>query len=539
MTNRAGADRCQPGTFLNAQTTVYRIQSIRKPDWGVALLTAVSLVAAACTGATEGTTTATSAPATTPAEAAPDGADVTIGLQLAPPTLDLTSNPAAAIPQALLYNVYETLVRLQPDGAITGLLAETWDVSDDGLTYTFRLRPGVTFHNGEAFTADDVVFSINNVLDNPAHPFLDTFAPIESVEKADELTAVVRLKQVSANLLFFLTQGQGVMLKESAVGSIESEPVGTGPFRMSEWAPGENGRITLDRHDGYWGEAPPSGRVVFKYINDPSALTNAMLAGDIDILAGVSAPETLASFAGGDFRVEEGLTHGEIVLSLNGDNPPLDDVRVRRAISHAIDRQAVVDLAYDGYGAPIGSFSTPLDPWHKDLTGAYPFDPEKAKALLEEAGASGAALEMVLPPISYASRSGEIIQSQLADVGLTVNISNVDWGTWIDQVFTNHDYDMSIVSHVEPRDLGSYGDPDYYWGDDSPQVAELISQADAEPDADKRIALYRRVLDEITEAAADAWLFVLPALAVTKTGVSGYKIDLPGSLDATELALDE
>ena len=518
--------------ILNAQTTVYRIQSIRKPDWGVALLAALSLAAAACTGATEGTTTATSAPATTRAE-------VTIGLQLAPPTLDLTSNPAAAIPQALLYNVYETLVRLQPDGAVTGLLAKTWDVSEDGLTYTFRLRPGVTFHNGEPFTADDVVFSINNVLDNPAHPFLDTFAPIESVEKADDLTAVVKLKRVSANLLFFLTQGQGVMLKESAVGSIESDPVGTGPFVMSEWVAGDDGRITLDRYDGYWGEAPPSATVVFKYINDPSALTNAMLAGDIDILAGVSAPETLASFAVDGFRIEEGLTHGEIVLSLNGDNPPLDDVRVRRAISHAIDRQAVIDLAYDGYGAPIGSFSTPLDPWHKDLTGAYPFDQQKAKALLDEAGASGVTLEMVLPPISYAARSGEIIQSQLADVGLTVVISNVDWGTWIDQVFTNHEYDMSIVSHVEPRDLGSYGDPDYYWGDDSPQVAELIAQADAEPDADKRIALYRRVLDEITEAAADAWLFVLPALAVTKTGVSGYKISLPGSLDATELALRE
>lgn len=519
----------------------------------LALIAVLSLVLAACAGSTEETTTTADAPGTTQGTEAPDttegqattttagesaATEVTIGLQLEPPTLDLTSNPAAAIPQVLLYNVYETLVRLQPDGSITPLLAESYDISEDGLTYTFNLREGVTFHNGESFTADDVVFSINRVLEKEDHPFRASFAPITNVEAVDDLTAVVTVSQVSANLLFSLTQGQGVILEESAIDTLENSAVGTGPFVFDSWTVGDN--IVLSRNDGYWGDSPPLETVTFRYINDPSALSNAMLAGDIDILAGVSAPETLDAFEGGDFVIEEGSSYGEIVLSLNGRRAPLDDVLVRQAVSHAIDRQAVVDLAYSGYGTVIGTFASPLEPWYKDLTGVYPYDPDTARDLLAEAGAEGITLEMVLPPVSYATRSGEIIASQLAEVGIDVNITNVEWGVWLEDVFANYDFDMSIVSHVEARDLPQYGNPDYYWGNDSPQVADLLAQADAEPDEAARNALYQEVLDEITAVAADNWLFVLPALAVTKPGVSGFELGLPnGVIDLTKLAFSE
>jgi peptide/nickel transport system substrate-binding protein len=516
-----------------------------------ALVAVLSLVLAACAGSTAETTTTAGESVTTQGTEAPDTTDaptttvgttaateVTIGLQLEPPTLDLTSSPAAAIPQVLLYNVYETLVRLQPDGSITGLLASDWEVSDDGLTYTFYLREGATFHNGEPLTAEDVVFSINNVINkDPAHPFATTFAPITSVEAPDQATAVITVSQVSANLLFFLTQGQGVILEESAIGDIENTPVGSGPFTFDSWTVGDS--IVLSRNDAYWGEPAILETVTFRYINDPSALTNAMLAGDIDVLAGVSAPETLETFGDGEFRIEEGETYGEIVLSLNGRRAPFDNVLVRQAVSHAIDRQAIVDLAYAGYGTVIGSFASPLEPWYKDLSGVYPYDVQAAQDLMDEAGVGEVTIEMILPPISYAGRSGEIIASQLAEIGITVNITNVEWGVWLEDVFANYDFDMSIVSHVEPRDLAQYGNPDYYWGNDSPEVADLLAQADAEPDEAARNALYQQVLDGITEVAADNWLFVLPALAVTKTGISGYKIDLPGSLDVTELALNE
>ncbi|HSJ27822.1 MAG TPA: ABC transporter substrate-binding protein, partial [Acidimicrobiia bacterium] len=462
-----------------------------------------------------------------------------IGLQLEPPTLDLTSSPAAAIPQVLLYNVYETLVKLEADGSITGLLAESWEVSDDGLVYTFDLREGVTFHNGEPLDAEDVVFSIENVLTkDPAHPFATTLAPITSVTSLDAGTVEIRVDQVSANLLFFLTQGQGVILTQSAIDTIANQPVGTGPFEFGAWTVGDS--IVLERNGAYWGEPALLERVTFRYINDPNALNNAMLAGDLDIIAGVSAPELLTAFeSDARFEVLQGLSNGEVTLSLNGRRPPLDDVRVRQAITHAIDRQAVVDLAYAGYGTVIGTFSTPLDPWYRDLTDVYPYDPDRARELLTEAGVDGITLKMVLPPVSYATRSGEIIASQLAEVGITVDIENVEWGVWLEDVFANHDFDMSIVAHVEPRDLGQYGNPDYYWGNDSPQVAPILEQADAEPDEDTRNELYASVLEEITAVAADNWLFVLPALSVTVTGVTGFEADLPGlALDVTRLAIN-
>ena len=526
----------------------------------IAAIAVLTLLAAACAGSTADTTTTTTeaeapasdADATTTTEAATTTAEATtttaaeesaateatIGLQLEPPTLDLTASPAAAIPQVLLYNVYETLVRLQPDGSIEGLLAESWEISDDGLTYTFNLHDGVTFHNGEALTAEDVVFSINNVLTkDPAHPFATTFAPVAAVEAVDDSTVQLTLSQVSANLLFFLTQGQGVILEESAIGSIENEPVGTGPFAFSSWTVGES--IVIESNADYWGEPALLDKVTFRYINDPNALNNAMLDDQLDILAGVSAPELLAAFEADDrFDVQTGLTYGEVVLSLNGRRAPFDDIRVRQAVSHAIDRQAVVDLAYAGYGEVIGTFSTPLDPWFKDLTDVYAYDPDRARELLAEAEATDLTLEMVLPPVSYAERGGEIIASQLAEVGITASITNVEWGVWLEDVFENYDYDMSIVAHVEPLDLAQYGNAEYYWGDDSPDVAPLIAQADAEPDEATRNGLYGQVLDEITAQAADQWLFVLPALSVTKTGVTGYEVDLPGSLDVTQLAIN-
>ena len=296
----------------------------------------------------------------------------------------------------------------------------------------------------------------------------------------------------------------------------------------------------LERNPTYWGDPSPTTTVTFRYIPDPNAATNAMLSGDLDILAGVPAPELLDSFANDDrFRVLEGLTHGEVVLSLNDRRPPLDDIRVRQAVSLAVDRQAVVDLAYSGYGVEIGTFSNPLEPWFEPLTDVYPFDPDRARELIAEAGVEGVTLQMVLPPPSYATRSGEIIASQLAEVGINAEITNVEWGIWLEDVFTNRDFDMSIVAHVEHRDLSQYGNPSYYWGDPVPGLAELVIEADSEPDEDARNALYRSALELITAHAADSWLFVLPALSVVKTGTAGYDGNLPGlALDVTNLATE-
>lgn len=502
----------------------------------IAVIAALALALGACASGTPAETEPIVATTPPPASAVQD---VVLGLQLEPPTLDLTSSPAAAIPQVLLYNVYETLVKLESDGSITPLLAESWVVSDDGTEWTFSLREGLTFHNGESFTADDVVFSLTNVLEkDPAHPFATTLAPISSVEAIDDATVRITLDRFSANFLFFLTQGQGVILTESAVAEIAGSAVGTGPFVFEEWAQGDS--IVLRRNARYWGDVAFVETVTYRYINDPNALNNALLAGDIDIIAGVSAPELLEAFEADDrFEVLVGQTNGEVTMALNGSRPPLDDVRVRRAISHAIDRREIVDLAYFGYGELIGTGATPLDPYYVDLTDTYPHDPAAAEGLLADAGYDGAPLRMLLPPVSYARRGGEIVAAQLEAIGVPVEIENVEWGVWLEDVFTNRDYDLSIVAHVEPRDLGQYGNPDYYWAYDEPEVAALLAEADATPDDDARYALLGQVQERITEDAANAWLFLLPALSVTKTGVSGYDPNQPGlGLDLSELAFN-
>ena len=523
----------------------------------LSLLFVFGLVVAACSPAD--TTATTDAPVTTEAPETTEGTeapepttttteatvsavqDVTLGLQLEPPTLDLTSSPAAAIPQVLLYNVYEGLVKLEADGSISGLLAESWDVSDDGLEWTFSLRSGVVFHNGEAFTADDVVFSINNVLTkDPEHPFATTLSSVASVEAIDDSTVKFTLSQFSANFLFFMTQGQGVILKESEIANIENSPVGTGPFAFESWTPGDS--IVIVKNAAYWGDAALVETVTYRYINDPNALNNAMLAGDIDIVVGVSAPELLSEFEGDDrFKVLTGQTNGEVTMSLNGYTAPLDNVLVRQAITHAVDSQAVVDLAYFGYGEMIGTGASPLDPYYVDLNSVYPYDPQKAMDLLAEAGyTDDRPLQMLLPPVSYARRGGEIVQAQLAEVGVTVEIVQVEWGVWLEDVFANGDYDISIVAHVEPRDIGQYGNAEYYWAYDNADVAALLAEADATPGDDARYALLAQVQEQITADAANVWLFLLPALSVTKAGITGYNPNQPGlGLDLTSLALNE
>jgi peptide/nickel transport system substrate-binding protein len=524
-----------------------------RPRRLISLAMAFAMIATACSSDTTDTTsepetttteaTTTTAPTTTtttePATESSE-ANIVLGLQLEPPTLDLTSSPAAAIPQVLLYNVYETLVKLEADGSITGLLAESWDVSDNGLEWTFNLREGVTFHNGDPLTADDVVFSINNVLTkDPAHPFATTLAPVSAVERIDDSTVKITLDQFSANFLFFMTQGQGVILDEAAVADIANSPVGTGPFVFDSWTVGDS--IVIEKNADYWGTPALVESITYRYINDPNALNNAMLAGDIDILAGVSAPELLEAFEADDrFNVLTGQTNGEVTMALNGYTAPLDNLLVRQAITHAIDRQAVVDLAYFGYGELIGSGATPLDPYYRDLNDVYPYDPDRARELLTQAGyTDDRPLVMKLPPVSYARRGGEIVAAQLAEVGISTEIQNVEWGVWLEDVFGNKDYDISIVAHVEPRDIGQYGNPDYYWAYDNPDVAGLLTEADATPDDAARYELLGQVQEQITADAANVWLFLLPALSVTKKGISGYNPNQPGlGLDMTALAFN-
>lgn len=459
----------------------------------------------------------------TPSSSTSARSTITVGSTLEPPTLDPTKSSAAAIPEVLRDNVLQGLVRLDDGGNVQPQLATSWDLSANNTVYTFHLVTGATWHDGSPFTAKDVVFTLMHDAD-PAtnHPFKAQFKVIDSVTAPDDHTVKVALKQYSANFLFDLGLGEGVVYQQKNLSQLASDPIGTGPFRFDHWVHGDS--ITLLRYDGYWRSKARVQKVVFKYITDANAMNNALLSNDLDVISRVTGPEQLPAFVGNSkYKVFQGLSTSKVIISLNNSDGALADLRVRQAISFAIDRKAVIDGSQSGYGVPIGTHAVPGDPYYVDLTGVYAHDPAKARQLLAEAGhASDLSFTLTLPPPPYAQRGGEIIASELEAVGIKVNLVSVDFPRWLSDVFGNGQFDMTIIAHVEPRDIAQFGNPQYYWHYDSPAVQQLLKQADAEPDASTRNQLYQQVEHQITADAVDVWLYVLPSLAVTRSDVAGY-----------------
>ncbi|MEO1687593.1 MAG: ABC transporter substrate-binding protein, partial [Pseudomonadota bacterium] len=303
-------------------------------------------------------------------------ADITVGVQLEPPNLDPTAGAAAAIDEVVYANVMEGLTRIDRTGAVQPALARTWEISDDGLTYTFRLVDGATFHDGTTFDAEDVKFSLDRAMaEDSTNAQKALFEPIETVEVVDPTTIQVTLKRPTGSFLFNMGWGDAVIVAPESAETNATNPIGTGPFRFVEWAKGD--RVDLARYDGYWGEPAALDRATIKFIADPTAAFAALMAGDIHAYPRWPAPETVPQLeADPRFTVTRGASEGETILSTNNKQPPFDDLRVRKAVAHAIDRQAIIDLAMFGEGLPIGSHFPPHNPDYVDLTGLHAHDPE-------------------------------------------------------------------------------------------------------------------------------------------------------------------
>jgi len=451
---------------------------------------------------------------------------VIIGMQLEPPMLDPTANPAAAISEALYGNLYEGLVRFAPDGSVLPLLAESWDVAPDGLQVVFHLRHGVHFHDGLAFDATAAKFSLDRArAADSVNPQRSRLQAIREVERVDDDTVKLSLNRRSGGLLQSLAWGSLVMVSPRSAANDATLPVGTGPFRFSAWRRGDS--LTLTRNDDYWGGPPSLDAATFKFIADPGAAYAALMAGDVDAFDNYPAPESFAQFAADPrFRVFVGPTEGETLLALNNRRAPLDDLRVRRAIAHALDRKALIDGAMFGYGTPIGSHFPPRNPAYVDLTGRSAYDPALARRLLAESGhPDGFTLTLKLPPPSYARRGGEIIAAQLAAVGIRTHIENLEWAQWLDQVYARHDFDLSIVVHAEPMDYDIYARDDYYFGYSNPAFKSLIARLDDTVDPAERRDLLRRVQEQLADDAVNGYLFQYPKLAIWNAQVHGLGFD--------------
>lgn len=447
---------------------------------------------------------------------------LTLGMTLEPPHLDPTAGAAAAIDEIVYQNVFQGLTRIDRDGRVQPSLATGWSVSEDNLVYTFDLAEGVTFHDGTPFDAEDVVFSLDRArAPDSVNAQKQLFESIEAVNALLPRQVEIRLKRPTGNLLYNLAWGDAVIVAPESAETNKSNPIGTGPFRFVRWSRGSE--IELERRpDLPAGEGPALAQATFRFIADPAAATAALLAGDVQAFPNFPASESLPVLeADGRFAVVDGTTEGETILAINNARPPFDDVRVRRAIQHAIDREALVKGLFSR-GQPIGSHFAPHNPAYVDLTGLAPHDTEAARKELAAASLpKGFKATLKLPPPPYARRGGEIVAAQLAEVGIELELIPIEWAQWLEQVFRGGDYDLTIVSHTEPNDIGIYARPGYYFHYDNPAFNELMDTLDRTVDPSERDALYRRAQEMIAADAVNGFLFQLPKNGVWQKELAG------------------
>lgn len=451
-----------------------------------------------------------------------------LGLTLEPTGLDPTAKAGAEIAEVVLYNVFETLTKINSDGSVTPLLAESWEVSPDLRTYTFRLRRGVKFQNGEAFDANTVKFSFDRAsAANSTNKDKRFFANF-TTQALDANTVVLIAKEIEPDLLFQLGQASAIVVEPKSAEGNATRPVGTGPYRLENWAKGSS--IVLAKWDGYrHADAVQIRRASFRFVSEPAAQTTALLSNDIDLFPHASVSRSLSQFQNDKrFQILFNASRGKSILAINNKRKPLDDVRVRRAIAAAIDRKAVIDAAVDGRGIPIGSHYVPTAPGYVDTTAINPYDPAKAKRLLAEAGVKlPLQLDLVLPPPPYARQGGELIAAQLAQVGIVAKIQNVEWAQWISGTYGNKNYDLSVILHVEPFDLVNYTRPEYYWGYQSAKFNEVFEKSRNAPREADRLRLLGEAQRILAEDSANVFLYQPQLITIAARGLRGLWKDAP------------
>jgi len=463
-----------------------------------------------------------------------------VQLTAEPPGLDLTATPASATATVVFYNIQEALVKVDPHGKLVPWLAERWYTADN-LNYTFFLKKGVRFPSGRPFTAEDVKFVLDRAR-NPEtrHPHARHYEDIATIHVKDEHTVTISLRKVNAMFLYTLARQGSVMYPREAVEQLKASPVGTGPFTLARWDRGD--RIVLKRNPDYHVKGRPRlEQVVFRFIPDQNAALAALQAGDVDVVAGAGlGPESVEVVRRNpNLQVIVGETTTDVILAFNNSRKPYSDVRVRRAITHAINKEEVLKGAMFGFGRILGTNIDSLNPYFVDMARAVGHSVDRAKQLLAEAGYPNGfdAVLKVPPQYPYTVRTGEVIVGQLAKAGIRVKLEQIEWGQWLDRIYKNADYDMTIIGHAEAWDEGNYANPNYYFRYDSPRFQDLYKQALITLDEGKRRALYAELQKVMVEEAPVVWLYVYPRIVAAKKGVQGIWKDLPTpSMDLSEVS---
>ena len=497
------------------------------PKWWLISLIAVIVAVAVVVGITFAYAKDDTSDSQTTASASKTADTVTIGLKLAPTNLDIRNTAGSALDQVLIGNVYEGLVARDEKNQVVPAIASSWDESKDGLTYTFHLNKNMTFSNGDTLDAEDVAWSINELIAKQYHD-ADALAAVSKVEAKDADTVVITLKTPNSNLLWILTGRAGLVFDKDATYDLKTQAIGSGPYTVAKFV--ENSSITLKANGKYWGDhKAKTPTVVVKYLADDNAAVNALKSGDVQVLAPIT--ETLAGPFASDtdnYTVKAGNGTDKYVLAFNNAaGSKLADKRVRQAIRYAINHEEIIASrggADKALGGPIPS----LDPGYEDLTGLYPYDQDKAKSLMAEAGYSAdkpLALTLTYANI-YGTELGDQLRSQLKPIGIDLKVNVVEFSTWLQDVYTNHDFDISLVDHNESHDFASWADPTYYFGYDNKDVQKLYAEGVAATSDQERDAKFAEAAKLVSKDAPADWLFNYRITTVTAKGVEGFPFDL-------------
>lgn len=480
------------------------------------------------------TESADSAEVETAAAETTDAADshITIGI---PQDLDsLVPNLSqGAGTQEILFNIYEGLIKPDSDGNLIPAVASDYTMSEDGLTYTFTLRDGIKFHNGNPVTVADVKYSIDTCAGlNGGEPVISAFSNIESVETPDESTVVITLKESSSSFLAILATVEAAVVPADAE-DLQTNPVGTGPYKFVSRSLQEN--VILERFDEYWGEPAHIKDITLKVLADSDAIVMNLEGGAVDMVARVTTAQ--AAELSDNFEVLEGTMNLVQAMYLNNSAAPFDNELVRQALCYAVDKQEILDFVSDGKGTPVGSSMFPAfgKYYIDELNDVYTTDLEKAKELLAEAGYADGFSFTIKVPSNYQQHidTAQVISEQLKLIGVTANIELIEWETWLSDVYQGRDFEATVVG-VDASTLTAgamlarfqsdahnnftnYNNADY----DAAYANALASEAVSD---DKKATEYYKECETIlAETAANVYIQDMCELVAIRKGYAGYE----------------
>lgn len=488
------------------------------------ILAAIAAVSLAACGQSKPASDNSVASTANTSDATPaDGGNFVYGLATEVDNFDpFTATTADA--KSIYFNIYEGLVKVNPDGTFSGAVASDYQISDDAKTYTFTLRDGVKFHNGAVVTTDDVLYSIQHAIDSgiPGYDNVDSF------EATDDKTIVVTLKKGDAD--FLAIASQAIIPKDSDnKGELALAPIGTGPYKFASYAVQDH--VTLDKNPDYWGTPAHLNEIIIRFIASSSDLLVNYQSGAIDgFTANAAISEQVDKNSS---TINVGHSNAVQALYLNNANAPFDDVRVRQALSYAVDSEGVINTVDYGYGTEIGTAMIPglSSFFNDDVTHAYDVDVKKAKHLLSDAGYPNGFSFTVKVPSNYQVHldSAQVLVNQLAKAGITMDIQQVDWATWLENVYTNRDYDATIIS-VD----GSIASPtaflSRYVSDahnnfvnfNSKDYDAAYAKATAAVDQEKRVAGFKECQKILSDEAASVYIQDIANNFVYSTKFAGY-----------------